>query len=140
VNHVTGFLPGIKAFTAAVLGGIGNLVGAMIGGLALGVFESVGPQTILFGLRWEIPLALGLVLLVVGALTIGFAWSSKRTGLYLPGGVAIIGGIGGLLGWSQTIPGLFQIKDVVAFYALFLVLIFRPSGLMGERLASEDRA
>jgi branched-chain amino acid transport system permease protein len=140
VNHVTGFLPGIKAFTAAVLGGIGNLVGAMIGGLALGVFESVGPQTILFGLRWEIPLALGLVLLVVGALTIGFAWSSKRTSLYLPGGVAIIGGIGGLLGWSQTIPGLFQIKDVVAFYALFLVLIFRPSGLMGERLASEDRA
>lgn len=140
VNHVTGFLPGIKAFTAAVLGGIGNLVGAMVGGVALGVFESVGPQTILFGLRWEIPLGLGLVLLVVGGLTVGLAVATKRSGLLLPGGVAVLGGIGGLLGWSQTIPGLFQIKDVVAFYALFLVLIFRPAGLLGERLASEDRA
>ena len=140
VNHVTGFLPGIKAFTAAVLGGIGNLVGAMVGGLALGVFESVGPQTILFGLRWEVPLALGLVLLVVGGLTVAFALSAKRYGLLLPGGVALLGGIAGLLGWNTTIPGLFQIKDVVAFYALFLVLIFRPAGLLGERLASEDRA
>ena len=140
VNHVTGFLPGIKAFTAAVLGGIGNLVGAMVGGLALGVFESVGPQTILFGLRWEIPLGFGLVLLVIGLLTVGFALSVKRNGLLLPGGVAVLGGIVSLLGWSQTIPGLFQIKDVVAFYALFLVLIFRPAGLLGERLASEDRA
>ena len=140
VNHVTGFLPGIKAFTAAVLGGIGNLVGAMVGGLALGVFESVGPQTILFGLRWEVPLALGLGLLVVGGLTVGFALSAKRYGLLLSGGVALLGGIAGLLGWNTTIPGLFQIKDVVAFYALFLVLIFRPAGLLGERLASEDRA
>lgn len=140
VNHVTGFLPGIKAFTAAVLGGIGNMVGAMVGGLALGVFESVGPQTILFGLRWEIPLALGLVLLVAGALTVGFAFATERNALFLPGGVGVLGGIAGLLSWSQTIPGLFQIKDVVAFYALFLVLIFRPAGLLGERLASEDRA
>lgn len=140
VNHVTGFLPGIKAFTAAVLGGIGNLVGAMVGGLALGVFESVGPQTILFGLRWEIPLGLGLVLLVMGLLAVGYAVTARHNAYLLPGGVALLGGIAALLSWSQTIPGLFQIKDVVAFYALFLVLIFRPAGLLGERLASEDRA
>lgn len=43
VTHSTGFLPGIKAFSAAVLGGIGHLGGAMTGGLIIGVAESVGP-------------------------------------------------------------------------------------------------
>ncbi|MCY3538503.1 MAG: branched-chain amino acid ABC transporter permease [bacterium] len=85
----TGFLPGIKAFTAAVLGGIGNLPGAMVGGLFLGTFEGVGPQLVLAGLG---------------------------------------------------IPAVSQLKDVVAFTALVLVLIFRPTGLFGERLSSEDRA
>ena len=47
VNPMTGFLPGIKAFTAAVVGGIGNLGGAMSGGLALGSAESIAPQVIL---------------------------------------------------------------------------------------------
>ncbi|HEX9854992.1 MAG TPA: branched-chain amino acid ABC transporter permease [Acidimicrobiia bacterium] len=140
VNSFTGFLPGIKAFTAAVLGGIGNLVGAMIGGIALGVFEGVGPQTILFGLRWEVPLWLGLVLLATGVLAVVSGRARGTSRLYLPGAIAILGGVAGVLSWSQTIPGLFQIKDVVAFYALFLVLIFRPSGLLGERLALEDRA
>jgi branched-chain amino acid transport system permease protein len=37
-----GFLPGIKAFTAAVLGGIGNIRGAMVGGILLGIIEALG--------------------------------------------------------------------------------------------------
>ena len=41
-NHTMGFLLGMKAFTAAVLGGIGNLQGAMLGGLLLGVIENLG--------------------------------------------------------------------------------------------------
>jgi branched-chain amino acid transport system permease protein len=88
VRFFTGFFPGIKAFTAAVLGGIGNMVGAMGGGVLLGIFENVGPLLILNGLG---------------------------------------------------IPGVSQLKDVVAFAALVLVLVFRPTGLFGERLGSEDR-
>jgi branched-chain amino acid transport system permease protein len=49
VHWFMGFFPGIKAFTAAVLGGIGNIFGAMLGGLSLGVLESVGPALLLSG-------------------------------------------------------------------------------------------
>ena len=42
VNHTMGFLPGLKAFTAAVFGGIGNLAGAVVGGILLGLIESIG--------------------------------------------------------------------------------------------------
>ena len=42
VQHSMGFLPGLKAFTAAVFGGIGNLGGAVVGGLLLGLIESIG--------------------------------------------------------------------------------------------------
>ncbi|MDA2983805.1 MAG: branched-chain amino acid ABC transporter permease, partial [Actinomycetota bacterium] len=89
VFFFTGFLPGIKAFTAAVLGGIGNLPGAMFGGVLLGLFEGVGPLLILDGLG---------------------------------------------------ISSVSQLRDVVAFSALVLMLVFRPSGLLGERVDSENRA
>ncbi|MFM2065671.1 MAG: hypothetical protein RLZZ584_580 [Pseudomonadota bacterium] len=42
VQHSMGFLPGLKAFTAAVFGGIGNLAGAMVGGVLLGLIEAIG--------------------------------------------------------------------------------------------------
>lgn len=80
INHYIGYIPGIKAFTAAVMGGIGNIPGAMLGGMALGVFETLGPA---------------------------------------------------LLGID------FQLKDVIAFTILILVLIFRPSGILGETLSEE---
>jgi len=86
VHFFTGFLPGIKAFTAAVLGGIGNIPGAMVGGLTLGGVESLGPSLVLTGLG---------------------------------------------------IPSAHQLKDVVAFLVLVLVLIFLPTGILGERLAEE---
>jgi branched-chain amino acid transport system permease protein len=86
VNFFMGFVPGIKAFTAAVLGGIGNIPGAMIGGLFLGIFESVGPILFLDGL-----------------------------GVVAP----------------------YQLKDVIAFTMLVFILIFRPTGILGERLAAK---
>jgi branched-chain amino acid transport system permease protein len=86
VNFLMGFIPGIKAFTAAVLGGIGNVPGAMVGGLFLGVAESLGPNLFLDGLG---------------------------------------------------IPAPYQLKDVIAFTLLVLVLIFRPTGILGETLAEK---
>ncbi len=82
VIHTVGFIPGIKAFTAAVLGGIGNVPGAMLGGLFLGLVEAIAPT----------------------ALDIST-----------------------------------QLKDVISFGLLVIVLIFRPSGLLGEVL-SEKKA
>jgi branched-chain amino acid transport system permease protein len=86
VFFFTGFIPGIKAFTAAVLGGIGNVPGAMLGGLFLGLIESVGPTLFLDGLK---------------------------------------------------VPSPNQLKDVIAFTMLVLVLVFRPSGILGERVAKK---
>jgi branched-chain amino acid transport system permease protein len=82
-----GFIPGLKAFTAAVLGGIGNLGGAMVGGVILGLIEQLGAG-------------------YIGNLT------------------------GGVFGSNY--------QDVFAFVVLIVVLVFRPSGLLGERVA--DRA
>ena len=87
VHFYMGFIPGIKAFTAAVLGGIGNLGGAMVGGVVLGLIEQLGAG-------------------YIGNLT------------------------GGVFGSNY--------QDVFAFIVLIVVLVFRPSGLLGERVA--DRA
>ena len=86
VHFFMGFIPGIKAFTAAVLGGIGSIPGAAVGGFVLGMFESVGPSLFLEGLG---------------------------------------------------IPAPHQLKDVIAFTMLIFILIFRPQGILGERLAGE---
>lgn len=86
VHFFMGFFPGIKAFTAAVLGGIGSIPGAAVGGLVLGLVESIGPSLFLEGLG---------------------------------------------------IPAPHQLKDVIAFLMLVLVLIFRPQGILGERLTEK---
>jgi branched-chain amino acid transport system permease protein len=84
VHYYMGFMLGLKAFTAAVLGGIGNLRGAMVGGVLLGLIESLGAG-------------------YIGPLT------------------------GGIFGSNY--------QDAFAFFVLIAVLIFRPSGLLGERVA-----
>ncbi|WP_424214308.1 branched-chain amino acid ABC transporter permease [Streptomyces sp. BI20] len=89
VNFKMGFLLGLKAFTAAVLGGIGNIYGAMIGGLVLGLAE-----------------------------TLTTAYIADIPGMQQLGGQS----------WGNT----------WAFVLLILVLLFRPQGLLGERVA--DRA
>jgi len=84
VTFIMGFMPGLKAFTAAVVGGIGNVVGAALGGFFLGIAESLFPNLVLDGLG---------------------------------------------------IPAPYQLRDALAFVLLVLVLIFRPTGIVGERLA-----
>lgn len=83
VTFAMGIIPGIKAFTAAVLGGIGSVPGAMLGGMFLGLIEAVGPTLFLSGFG---------------------------------------------------VPSVNQLKDVVAFTMLVLVLVFRPSGILGVRV------
>ncbi|HEX6231351.1 MAG TPA: branched-chain amino acid ABC transporter permease [Actinomycetota bacterium] len=58
VNFLMGFQPGIAAFTAAVLGGIGSIAGAALGGLTLGLLESLGPSLILTGYHIPSPFQL----------------------------------------------------------------------------------
>ena len=62
IYHYVGFIPGIKAFTAAVLGGIGNIPGAMLGGLFLGIVESVGPAAL--GIDFQLKDVLAFSILV----------------------------------------------------------------------------
>ena len=78
INFTMGWIYGLKAFTAAILGGIGNIPGAMVGGLLLGVIEALG------------------------AAYISIAW-----------------------------------KDAIAFFVLIIILIVRPTGLLGERVAEK---
>lgn len=55
VNFFMGFIPGLKAFTAAVLGGIGNVPGAFLGAMILGILEAVGPSLFLDGMGIAAP-------------------------------------------------------------------------------------
>lgn len=86
-HYQMGFMLGLKAFTAAVLGGIGNLAGAMIGGVLLGIIEALGAG-------------------YIGDLTGDFLGS--------------------------------HYQDIFAFIVLIAVLMFKPSGLFGEKTG--DRA
>ena len=79
VIHTTGFLPGIKAFSAAVVGGIGNLGGAMAGGVSLGSAESLAPLMVLE--PWGIP-GVSQLKDAVAFLVLIFVLLVKPTGLF----------------------------------------------------------
>ena len=148
VFFLTGFLPGIKAFTAAVLGGIGNLAGAMLGGVTLGLVEASGP-TLLGGLKWEIPTWVGFLAAALGAAVAFWGYRRIRSGavrgtgtslgMMIMGVFGVFAGIFVLPGFNVTIPGASQLKDMIAFIVLIGVLMVRPVGLLGERLAVEER-
>lgn len=148
VFFLSGFLPGIKAFTAAVLGGIGNLPGALLGGMTLGIVEEAGP-TFLTALRWPIPdwlayimglAALGLA--VFGAMRLRnrlIVQTSTNVSLIVLGLSFAAVAFTLLPGFQVVIPGASQLKDMIAFIVLIGVLMIRPVGLLGERLAVEER-
>jgi branched-chain amino acid transport system permease protein len=63
IYHFVGFIPGLKAFTAAVLGGIGNIPGAMLGGMLLGIIEAIGPAAL--GINFQLKDVLAFSILVL---------------------------------------------------------------------------
>ena len=65
IHFFMGFVIGLKAFTAAVLGGIGILPGAMLGGLLLGTLESFGTQIPWIGSAWKDVFSFGILILVL---------------------------------------------------------------------------
>ncbi len=65
VNHYSGFLPGLKAFTAAVVGGIGNVGGAVAGGFLLGLAESIGPFALGIPVAYKDVIAFSLLVVVL---------------------------------------------------------------------------
>jgi branched-chain amino acid transport system permease protein len=65
IKYNMGFVPGIKAFTAAVMGGIGNVAGAMWGGMILGVLESLAAGLIPNGAEWKDVVAFSILILVL---------------------------------------------------------------------------
>jgi branched-chain amino acid transport system permease protein len=106
-QYTMGSILGLKAFSAAVLGGIGNIPGAMLGGLLLGVVEALGAG-------------------YIGDLTdlCQYGWVAPAIDACAGGGHFILAGS--------------NYQDVFAFLVLILVLVFRPQGLLGERVG--DRA
>jgi branched-chain amino acid transport system permease protein len=107
-HYQMGFLLGLKAFSAAVLGGIGNIAGAVLGGILMGLIEALGAG-------------------YVGDFT-----NVCLLDRFLPGFSAVCE--------ASPESSLFgsNYKDVYAFIVLILVLVFRPQGLLGERVG--DRA
>ena len=107
-QYTMGSILGLKAFSAAVLGGIGNIPGAMLGGILLGLVEALGAG-------------------YIGDLTdlCTYGWLSGLLGSHCADGGHFI-----LFGSNY--------QDVFAFIVLILVLVFRPQGLLGERVG--DRA
>jgi branched-chain amino acid transport system permease protein len=107
-QYTMGSILGLKAFSAAVLGGIGNIPGAMLGGLLLGLVEALGAG-------------------YIGDLTdlCSYGWLADLLGERCADGGHFI-----LFGSNY--------QDVFAFVVLILVLVFRPQGLLGERVG--DRA
>src|SRR5450759_5877731 len=65
VYYFVGFLPGIKAFTAAVFGGIGNIPGAMLGGVLLGGIDSLGPPALGWDCQLKDVIAFLILILVL---------------------------------------------------------------------------
>jgi branched-chain amino acid transport system permease protein len=71
INPYTGFIPGIKAFTAAVLGGIGNIPGAMVGGIVLGMLEAASASYLslltggAFGAEYKDILAFSILIVIL---------------------------------------------------------------------------
>lgn len=65
IHFFMGFVIGIKAFTAAVIGGIGSIPGAMAGGLILGLLEAAGTQVPFIGSAWKDVFAFGLLILLL---------------------------------------------------------------------------
>ena len=107
-QYTMGSILGLKAFAAAVLGGIGNVPGAMVGGLVLGVVEALG------------------------AGYIGDITDLCRYGVFADALSARCADGGHFVLFGSNY------QDVFAFVVLILVLVFRPSGLLGERVG--DRA
>lgn len=148
VFFLSGFLPGIKAFTAAVLGGIGNLPGALLGGMTLGMVEAAGP-TLMSSLRWAIPewlaYALGVGSLAFAAFGLirlrrrVIAKTATHMSFLVVGLIFAVFSFTLLPGFAVTIPGASQLKDMIAFIVLIGVLMIRPVGLLGERLSVEER-
>jgi len=65
IHFFMGYIMGIKAFTAAVIGGIGSLPGAMLGGLLLGILEAAGTQIDFIGSQWKDVFSFGLLIIML---------------------------------------------------------------------------